>query len=464
MNMKILFINYDNESSANIPPVGACYVAAYARKHGFDDITYYSQDIYHYTEEHLTQYLSANHFDIAAIGFVAGYYQHRKALNLCAAINKASHRPFVVLGGQGPTPEPAYYLEVTKADAVVMGEGELPFLNLLKALESGSSLERVRGIAYRNGKDIVVNPRENPIENLDSIPIPYYDILPMEYYVNKKLYNMAPTDRMMFIAGSRGCNYSCNFCQRMEQGIRFRTPGNIVEEIQKYQKEYKISYVVFLDELFMYSQKRVFELTEAFLKADLKIKYFVTGRLNIVNAEILDMLKRSGCVYIDYGIEQFDNNALAGMNKRLTEDIITKGIELTQAKGLPIIFDIIFGNVGDSKKSLRKTLDFFKKYNDYGQFRTIRPVTPYPGTKLYYHAIEKGLLKGPADFYEKHVNLELPVVNFTDIPLNEFITLLYEANGEIINDYYDHIKGQATESYRKVYYEKDAGFRGVRHN
>ncbi len=461
--MKILFINYDNESAVNILPVGACYVAGYAKAHGFDDIAYYSQDIYHYPEEHLTRHLSENHFDVAAIGFVAGYYQHRKILKICEAINNSKDRPFVVLGGHGPTPEPAFYLEATGADAVVMGEGELPFLNLLRALDAGAPLGDVKGIAFRNGVDIFVNAREKAISDLDAIPFPYYQTLPMEYYVNKKLYNMAPTDRMIFMVASRGCNYSCNFCQRIEPGIRFRSPESIVEEIRKYQKDYGVSYVVFLDELLMYSEKRVFQLTEAFIRADLKIKYFCTGRLNIVNSNILDMLKRSGCVCIDYGIEQFDNDALAGMSKKLTEDIIVKGIELTQAKGFPIIFDIIFGNINDTRKSLRKTLDFFKKYNDYGQFRTIRPVTPYPGTKLYSHAIEKGLLKGPEDFYAKHVNLELPTVNVTDIPNDEFVSLLYEANREIVNDYYEHFKESAIGAFRKVYFEKDAGFRGTRH-
>lgn len=461
--MKILFVNYDNESALNILPVGTCYVASYLKKHGYDDITYYSQDIYHFPEDHLTRFISENHFDIVAVGFVAGYYQHRKILKICDAINKAKNRPFIVLGGHGPTPEPSFYLKATDADAVVMGEGELPFFNLVRALDTKTSLDDVKGIAFRNGQDVVLNQRENPIVDLDSIPFPYYEILPMEYYVNKKLYHMLPTDRMIFMVGSRGCNYSCNFCQRLEKGIRFRAAGNLVEEIKKYKKDYGISYIVFLDELFMYNEKRVFELTEAFIKAELNIKYFCTGRLNIVNGKILDMLKRSGCVCVDYGIEQFDNDALVGMSKRLTEEDIIKGIELTQAKGFPIIFDIIFGNVGDTKKSLRKTLDFFKKYNDYGQFRTIRPVTPYPGTRLYYHAIEKGLLKGPEDFYAKHVNLELPTVNFTDIPDDEFVALLFEANKEIITDYYNHFKDASIEAFKKVYFENDTSFRGVRH-
>lgn len=461
--MKIVFIMYDNQSARNHMPLGPCYVAAYIKKHGYDDITYYSQDVYHYPEEHLTQYFSDNRFDVAAIGFAAGYYQFKKIKKICAAINKAKNRPFIVLGGHGPTPEPEFFIKEMGADAVVMGEGEIPFLNLIKALEAKSPLKNVKGIAYKDHDAVIVNVREKPIKDLDSIPFPYYEPLPLEYYINTKLYGMSPTERMIYMISSRGCNYKCNFCMRLEEGIRFRSPGNIVEEIKKYKKDYKVTFIHFVDELLMFSRKRVFELTEAFLKAELNIKYFCTGRVNIATPEILKMMKRSGCVFIDYGIEQYDNKALIAMNKKQTEEDIVMAIEYTHKEGIFVAFNIIFGNLGDTRESLHKSLKFLKKYNDFGQLRVIRPVTPYPGSPLYHYAIEKGLLKGPKDFYEKHKNLELFTVNFTDIADEECYRMLMEANKEIIDDYYSHMKETSIESFKKVYFEKDFDFRGARH-
>lgn len=461
--MRILFIMYDNQSARNHMPLGPCYVAAYAKKHGYGDITYYSQDVYHYPEEHLTQYLSENRFDIAAIGFTGSYYQFRKIKKICDAVNKAKHRPFVVLGGHGPTPEPAFFIKETGADASVIGEGEIPFLNLLRALDSRASLKDVKGIAYRDGNSIVVNEREKPIKDLDSIPFPYYELLPIEYYINAKLLGQAATDRMIYVASSRGCNYTCNFCQRLEEGIRFRSTGNIVEEIKKYKRDYHVNFIHFVDELLMFSKKRVFDLTEAFLREDLNIKFFCAGRTNIATPEILNMLKRAGCVYISYGIEQFDNKALAAMNKKQLEEDIVRAITMTHEAGINVCFDIIFGNIGDTKESLRKTLDFMKKYNDYGQYRSLRPVTPYPGSPLYDYAIKNGMLKGPEDFYEKHKNVELPTVNFTGLTDSEYMNLLFEANRELTNDYYEHLKKSSMESFKKVYFDKDYDFRGVRH-
>ena len=461
--MKILFVMYDNEGAQNPIPMGPCYVAAYLKKNGVSDISYYSQDIYHYPEEHITDYLSKNNYDVVALGFTAGYFQHRKILKICNAINKAKNRPFVVLGGHGPTPVPEFYMKLTGADAVVLGEGERPFLNLIRALENKTSLYDVKGVAFKDGNDFIVNERETPIMNLDTIPNPYYEPLPMEYYLNAKVFQMKRTDRMINMITGRGCNYRCNFCQRLEKGIRFRSVGSVIDELKKYIRDFRITYVVFWDELFMFSEKRVAELTEGILKENIKINYWCTGRLNIVNPEILRMLKKSGCNYIDYGIEQFDNNSLQKMNKRQTEEEIVRGIELTQKAGIRIGFNIIFGNLGDTRESLRKSIELLDKYNDYGQLRVIRPVTPYPGSALYYTAIERGLISGPDDFYNKHKNVELLTVNFTNLSDNEFHKLLFETNREIINKYYGHIIDETIKQFYDVYFKEDVSFRGARH-
>ena len=115
-------------------------------------------------------------------------------------------------------------------------------------------------------------------------------------------------------------------------------------------------------------------------------------------------------------------------------------------------------------ETLKKGVDFIIKYTTYAQLRTIRPVTPYPGSPLYYYAIEQGLLEGPEDFYDrKHVNSDLFTVNFTQHSLEECYQLLYEANKRLVNDYISHQKQSYMEQIRQLYIEKDTSFRGFRH-
>ena len=151
------------------------------------------------------------------------------------------------------------------------------------------------------------------------------------------------------------------------------------------------------------------------------------------------------------------------MNKALTTETIIKGIEATLAEGISPGFNIIFGNIGENKKTLSKGIEFLLKYDDGAQLRTIRPVTPYPGCPLYYYAIEKGLLKDVEDFYEnKHLNSDLLSVNFTELSDDEFYKALFEANKRLFENYFKHKKQLAINTARKLYYNRDSTFRGFR--
>jgi radical SAM superfamily enzyme YgiQ (UPF0313 family) len=151
------------------------------------------------------------------------------------------------------------------------------------------------------------------------------------------------------------------------------------------------------------------------------------------------------------------------MNKRLTVDQIEKGIKATLENGISPGFNIIFGNIGENRETLNKGVEFLLKYDDGAQLRTIRPVTPYPGSPLYYHAIEQGLLKDCEDFYEKkHLNSDLLAVNFTELSDKEFHKALFEANTRLIKNYYNKRLDSSIESAKKLYLKGDTSFRGFR--
>jgi anaerobic magnesium-protoporphyrin IX monomethyl ester cyclase len=175
-------------------------------------------------------------------------------------------------------------------------------------------------------------------------------------------------------------------------------------------------------------------------------------------------MKRAGCVFINYGIEAMDNQILKNMSKALTTGQIINGIEATLKEGISPGFNIIFGNIGENRETLEKGVQFLLKYDDGAQMRTIRPVTPYPGSPLYYHAIEKGLLKDCEDFYErKHLNSDLMAVNFTSLTDDEFYESLCDANLRLLKNYQDKRMDSIVSSTKKLYLERDASFRGYRH-
>jgi radical SAM superfamily enzyme YgiQ (UPF0313 family) len=461
--MRVLLVVYDNDSYIHWFPQGLGYIAAVLKREGCE-VVIYNQDLHHYPDEHLTQYLDNNQFDVIGLSFIAGYYQYRKALKISESINLAKKRPFYIIGGHGPAPEPDFFLNKTKADVVVIGEGEITIVELLSALADRKSLKDIKGLAYLDGNTVVINERRPLIKDIDSIPMPAYELFPIEHYRLLRMPHASNSDFVMPLLSGRGCTFKCTFCYRMDEGLRPRSNGSIIEEIKLLKKNYGITYIAFSDELLMSSVERAQSLCEDFLREKLDIKWDCNGRLNYAKPEILQLMKRAGCVFINYGIEAMDDDVLKNMHTALTTKQIIKGIEATLESGISPGYNIIFGNIGDSRATLQKGVDFLLKYDDGAQMRTIRPVTPYPGAPLYYDAIKKGLLKDCEDFYEnKHTNSDLVAINFTGMTDEEFHQCLSEANSKLITNYFNKKLKNMIFQLNKLYAEKDITFRGFRH-
>ena len=463
--MRIWMVAYDNDSYLTHFPMGLAYLASAARNAGHE-VVVYQQDIYHWPDEALTNYLDQNSFDVVEVSVIGGYYQYHKLLNLSKAINASRNRSHYkyTIGGHGPAADPHYFLKKTGADVVGIGEGEITFVELMEAFEGKRSLESVRGIAFLNEHgDFVQTERRELIQNLDDISWPAYDLFDITYYALMRFPNVKPTDRCLPMLSGRGCIFACNFCYRMDKGFRPRSTASIIAEVQFLKEKYDITYVAFLDELLMSSRERTLELCQAFIDAELNVKWECNGRLNFADIDVLEKMKEAGCVFINYGIESLDDATLKVMHKCLTRKQIIRGIENTLAVGISPGLNIIYGNINEPLEAIDDAVDFLYKYDDHAQLRTIRPVTPYPGSELFDYAIEHGLLKDTADFYEnKHINSDLIAVNFTKYSDDEVYQKLYEANRRLIKR---HLEVQA-EGYertcRDLYYKKNAVFRGFR--
>ena len=460
--MKILLVVYDNGSYISEFPIGLAYIASVLLKTGHS-VQIYNQDIHHYPDSHLTEYLDNNEFDVIGISIVAGYYQYRKLLKLSKAINKARNRPFYIIGGHGPTPEPEFFIKKTGADTVVMGEGEITTVELMNALSIKASFKDIKGIAYRDGNRVIINEERPLISDINTIDFPAYDLFPVYYY---RLLTMPGSEKMDFvmpILSGRGCTFECTFCYRMDKGFRPRSSENIIEEIEFLKSRYGINYIAFYDELLMSSNQRTMALCEDLIKAKLNVKWCCNGRLNYSTSKVLKLMKEAGCVFINYGIEAMDNEVLKNMKKGLSTQQVVKGVEATLEAEISPGLNIIFGNIGDTKETLNKGVEFLLKYDDTAQMRTIRPVTPYPGSPLYYDAIEKGLLKDVEDFYEKkHLNSDLLSVNFTNMSDEEFYQCLKKANKVLARNYFRKKEKNITTQIGDLYSKRDASFREFR--
>lgn len=440
----ILLISYDNGSHLPFFPMNLFYLYGHLIKPNIHNVGLWHQDLHHGPDDGLLQILNTNPWDIVGIGAVAGYYQYKKLKSLSAVINASTRRDKFqyVLGGHGPAAEPEYFIKAMGSNSVVVGDGE----NGMDQILSGGN-----GIIY--GK---------PWEE-DSAPLDLYNKMPMDIYKLIRWPTSERTDFCFPILSSRGCKFNCSFCYRMREGYHLRAVEAIIEEIRYLHKHFLINHFQFADELLMASEARTAEICAALLALPFKIKWDCNGRLNYAKTDLLNLMKRSGCEYINYGIESLDQGLLNEMHKALTVERIHQGVEDTLKAGISPGLNFIWGFPGDTIANLWKAVNFIKKYDPCHELRTIRPVTPYPGTQLYKNAIKNGLLGGPEDFYEaKHVNSDLFTVNFTDIPTKDAHKALNNANIGLIENYLQKRGERQAKAAHKLYLNGDASFRGFR--
>ena len=468
-NKKVLFIIHDLYQDDVEFPLGIGYLAAVLKENGFT-VEIACQDLFHYSNEELAEkFLIPNDYALIGIGFLSARFKET-VLPLCQTVNKYKKNAKLVLGGQGATATPEYILKETQADIIVLGEGEKTIVALMDNLDDYAS---VKGIAYRKENKIIVNERIPPVQNLDELPLPAWELFPMDKYKSSCQYMGQRKDEYSFpMLTSRGCVGNCSFCYRPERGIRFRSIDNIMYEMKMLLVNYGITYFIFQDELFIANLKRLKEFIQGLKDWKMygRIKYNMGGiRANIVTDELARLLKESGCEYANVGFEAMDQKCLDAMNKRETVQDNINCAENLKRNGVTMGLNFIWGFECDDEKTLQNRVKFLRKYNSYSELRTIRPVTPYPSCQLYLDALEKGYLKDAEDFYNKFKNSDLIMVNFTKIPTDKAYQMLFKANMELVLDHIKHSKMSVDEGYNLLkqffilfFEDQNYKFRGFR--
>lgn len=477
---RILFIVHDVFQDDIQMPLGPAYLASVLRLAGHE-VRIYSQDVFHQSNKELAGYLDDNEFDVIGLGFSAGRYVET-IRPLAKIINQHKKNAKFILGGHGVTPIPEYILKDTRADIAVLGEAEKVIGPLVKGILNNQNLSEIDGIAFRAGDKVAITKRIVPIMNLDEIPFPAWDLFPMEKYTNCfRFIGSKFSDKSFTVITSRGCINECSFCYRLEKGIRLRSINNVFEELKYLTAKYGITYFRFSDEMFIPSKNRIKEFALMLKKLPTTVRYACVSRVELAkDKDFLKILKDSGCQFLNLGLESLDQNVLNLMGKNTRVEDNYQAVENTIEAGIRPGLNFLWANPGDSKKSIEDIVKFLIKYDTLAQLRTIRPPTPFPGSPLYYKAIQEKKITGPADFFNKFKNSDRLTVNFTDMSDEEAHSVLLEANSTLITHHFnarvklfkedkkecDAKAKEMIESFRKVYFPKkksDLKFRGARH-
>lgn len=415
--MKVLFVNPPQTASKYkfmgviAPPLGIAYMAGVLQENNIDaeilDASAEDMDFKDVEKELLKR--KPDLVALTALTPTIG-----RALETAQVVKETLPDSIVVMGGYHPTFNFIETLEDENVDIVIRGEGEYIMLNLVQALENQSSLHDVKGIVFedKNSKEIVVNPEAPLIQNLDELPFPALNLLPMDKY---RLLDM--DTHMTTMITTRGCPMQCSFCSSAAmhgKKIRERSVENIVDEIEYLKTNYDIDTIAFMDDTFTLKKRKVMAICDEILKRNIEIMWGCTSRVDTLDEKLLKKMKEAGCITIFIGVESADQQQLDNMCKNTTIAKIENAFKIARKLKIRTIASVALGMPGDTKEIMNKTVKFVHKLKP--NYAIYSLATPYPGTRFYKEAFEKNLIK--IKDWSKYT-LITPILETIDCSLND---------------------------------------------
>ncbi|MFZ3168262.1 MAG: radical SAM protein [Candidatus Methanoperedens sp.] len=379
MKKGILLVNPPNtavyvgkQTTHVLPPLGLVYIASVLEQNEIP-VEILDMNALHISPDEFKQIVKEKKTEFIGFGSTTSNINIVKEL---AFDVKMLSSAIVIVGGPHPSILSEDTLSDPNIDIVVRGEGEQTMLEIM----STSDLSKIKGIYYKDSnKEIKKNEDRPLIENIDSIPFPARHLLPIDKYwspgVKRKPFATILT--------SRGCPYHCIFCQHGIFGYtwRFRSPENIVAEIDHLVQTYKVKELDFLDDCFTLDADRVSKVCDYLIERNYDLIWRCSNgiRVDRVTKPLLVKMHDAGCVSVAFGVESGDEQILKQIKKGTTLDRIEKAVQWSKEIGIETTAFFIIGNIGENEISIQKTIDFAKKLDvDYCHFGIL---VPFPGTE-----------------------------------------------------------------------------------
>ena len=303
----------------------------------------------------------------------------------------------LVLGGHHPTVLPEPFLHDSMADFVIAGEGEVALVRLIEHLQGDRPIERVDNLVWRGEDAILRNPRTF-IRNLDDLPLPARHLLDLEGYIRIGLMHGESklNSRATTLITSRGCPGECIFCSIHPvwgRSFRSHSPGYVLDELRHLADDCGIDHFLFEDDNLTLDRERATRILSAMTEDDRRFTWATPNGVAVstLNGELLRLMKSSGCHRLTLAVESGDSHTLNRIvRKRLGLDRVLQVVDWCNGFDIPTTAFFVVGLPGETRRSLRRSLDFAVKL-DVGSLN-IMIATPYPGTPLYRQCVEKGYL------------------------------------------------------------------------
>jgi radical SAM superfamily enzyme YgiQ (UPF0313 family) len=289
-------------------------------------------------------------------------------------------------------------------DAIFRNEPEATAVAWAARLRTPERLSEVQGLSYRDGETVRRNENRSFLSELDELPDPAWHLFDLDVY-------RLPLrgDRFLMVTPHRGCPYPCSYCTAQTYygaKLRRRSVERVSEEIRRNVEVHGVKELFFWSDTFTLDKRYVIALCEAI--EPLGISWASNSRVDTIDAELASAMRRAGCWMISFGIESGDQDLLDAAGKGATVEEAERAVRVVKDAGIKVAGHFVLGLPGETKESLEKTLDLAARLPlDFEQFYC---AVPFPGSRLYEEARQKGWLR-EADFSryrQDEAILELP--------------------------------------------------------
>ncbi|MCX5713416.1 MAG: radical SAM protein, partial [Candidatus Omnitrophica bacterium] len=365
--MNILLIRYHDKGNINtrlpaslnkaqgvLPALGIAYIAAVLEEAGYK-VKILDALALNLTSGEVKEVLLRERPDV--VGVTAMTSTIRGAFEVLRLAKEAG--AITVIGGVHLSIYPQESLSYDFIDYGINGEGEYPFLKLLKAIEANTPLKDIPGLIYKMDGKIYVN-QAYIHDNLDEIPFPARHLLPMDKY--SSIIGLHPVTTMV---SSRGCPYQCGFCFKAPADIRHRVRSakNVVDEMEAVVKKHKVKEIMFYDDTLTLRRDHIAGICDEIIRRGLKIKWESPTRVDRIDEPLLKLMRKAGCIRLRYGVESGDPDILRLMKKDIDLELVERVFRLTKKAGIETFAYFIIGYLHDTPLSMQRTIDFACKLN-----------------------------------------------------------------------------------------------------
>lgn len=312
------------------------------------------------------------------VGVTATTPSYGDMINIVNTVKSIDQGVMVVLGGPHVTVFPEQSLMDSGAGIVAVGEGDYTLLDFMEA----KRMDDIPGIVYRDG-NAIRRTKERPLtHNLDNLPYPAWHLYDLKRYRGTKV--IQRTWPAGSIETSRGCPFNCVFCNKLifKHQFRAKSPERVVNEME-YMLASGFREVHIEDDGFSTDLSRAKDICRQIIARGIKFPWTLKNgiRVDRVDLELLELMRRAGCYQVAYGIESGNQSVLNGLGKNITLNQAQNAVNMAKKVGLETYGFFMLGLPGETEETLKDTINFALELGmDIVKFSIF---TPLPGTPLF---------------------------------------------------------------------------------